>query len=233
MERIERLLKNMVAGAQNALARSARRIREKALICGQSFGTGPWALRPVPVRVQTVRRPRGFTLIELMVSLVVAAILLGVGVPSYQQFIKANRIKSEFGDLTEALNIARSEATKKTAVVRICARTGDVCSTSTADWSKGWIVFYDKNGNNTPDSDEILHDHTQPYSAVVVQLADSSLVVDFQPAGDVGATKLFYVCDDRAGAYGRKVEVANSGRISVDQSAVTVSAANVSAKKCS
>jgi len=230
MDRIYRLLKMIAGGAQTALAQCAQWIREKALTPGHNVAAAPWGLRPVPVRARATRPLRGFTLIELMVSLVVAAILLGVGVPSFQQFIKANRIKSEFGDLTEALNIARSEAAKKAAVVRVCARAGDLCSVNASDWSKGWIVFYDKDGDGVPDADEVLHDHTQPYGAVVVQ--HTAVAVDFQPAGDVGALKTFHVCDDRAGAYARKVEVANSGRVSVDPSAVSVTAANASAKKC-
>jgi len=237
MERIERLLKNMVAGAQNALTQSAQRIREKALICGQSFGASPWALRSVPVRVRDFRRQRGFTLIELIITLVVGAILLGLGVPSFLQFVQANRINGELGELTSAINIARSEAAKKAGIVRVCARNGDACSGNAADWRNGWIAFYDKDGDGVIDADEeILIDHVQSFAAVVVQLvvdaADDPTVLTYNPAGDVGRIKRFYVCDDRVGAHGRLVEIASSGRVSVYQAKQSVTAASVSAKQC-
>jgi len=233
MERIYRLLKDTVAGAQTALAQCVRWTREKALVCGHLLAANPPDLRLVPVRISHPRRERGFTLIELIVTLLVGAILLGVGLPSLQKYVQANRINSELGELTTAFNVARSEAARMAAIVRVCARNGDACSNNAADWRNGWIAFRDKDGDGVIDADEeILHDHVQPYPAVVVQLADNTAEFTYKPAGDVGATKLFYVCDDRVGTYGRRVEIASSGRVSVDQTKQDVSQASVSAQKC-
>ena len=92
---------------------------------------------------------RGFTLIELVVTLAVAAILLGVGVPSFTAMVRDGRMEAAASELNLALYLARSEAVKRagTAGVRavtVCARATDTrCSTDPDDWENGWIVFAD------------------------------------------------------------------------------------------
>jgi len=85
----------------------------------------------------------GFTLIELMVALVIAAILLGVGIPSFSNAIANSRMSGTYNDVAQALYIARSEAVKGSERIKVCPRaTGDanVCGT---DWTDGILVFVD------------------------------------------------------------------------------------------
>lgn len=89
----------------------------------------------------------GFTLIELMVTLAVAAIVLTVAVPSFRDLIRHNRLATQANQLVSALNLARSEAIKRGVRVTVC-KTDDLdavepsCST-TANWEQGFIVFVD------------------------------------------------------------------------------------------
>ena len=86
---------------------------------------------------------KGFTLIELLVTLAVAAIALGIAVPSFKSTIVNNRSLSMGDEMVVALNFARSEAIKRGARVSICPSL-DAASCSTAtNWAKGWIVFVD------------------------------------------------------------------------------------------
>lgn len=81
---------------------------------------------------------RGFTLVELLVTMAVAAILLTIAVPSYQNFVINSRMAAQANDLITALNLARSEAVKRGANVTICASSnGTGC---TGSWHQGWIV---------------------------------------------------------------------------------------------
>jgi type IV fimbrial biogenesis protein FimT len=86
----------------------------------------------------------GFTLIELMITVVVMAVLLGIGVPSFVDTIRNNRLASASNEFITALTMARSEASKRGIQVSVCIRdTEDKCATGTTDWSSGWLVFTD------------------------------------------------------------------------------------------
>lgn len=74
----------------------------------------------------------GFTLIELMVTISIAAILLAVGVPSFQAIIENNRLATQSNELITAVNLARSEAIKRGVNISI--------TPNTLDYENGWCV---------------------------------------------------------------------------------------------
>ena len=86
-------------------------------------------------------RNAGFTLVELMVTIAVAAVLLVVAVPSFQSMLVNNRISAQTNDLVADLAIARSEAAKRGGRVTVCA--SDDGATCGGSWANGRIVFTD------------------------------------------------------------------------------------------
>ena len=88
-----------------------------------------------------MKKHRGFTLIELMVTLAVAGILLAVGVPSFINVIVGNRLATQSNELVSAFHWARSEAVKRNQPIRLC-RAADAGATDCAGaglWEH-WIV---------------------------------------------------------------------------------------------
>lgn len=84
---------------------------------------------------------KGFTLIELMVTLAVAAIVLGMAIPSFNAQIQNNQAQATAESFIDALNYARSEAVKRVRRVSLCASAdGASCG---GDWKDGYIVFVD------------------------------------------------------------------------------------------
>lgn len=90
---------------------------------------------------------RGFTLIELMVTLSVLAIVLGIAIPSFQKQIVNNKSVALGEEFAAALNYARSQAVKTTKRVSICASSNGTACTGT--WAEGFIVFEDRAASDT------------------------------------------------------------------------------------
>lgn len=86
----------------------------------------------------TRRTHRGFTLIELMVVVTIAAVMLGLAIPSFREFTAGQRVKNTAFDFAAALLLARSEAIKRNAAVTV-VHAG-------AGWADGWTVAV---GGNT------------------------------------------------------------------------------------
>jgi prepilin-type N-terminal cleavage/methylation domain-containing protein len=100
--------------------------------------------------MKSQRHTAGFTLVELMVTLTISAILIGVAIPSFRTLITNNAVENLQSRLAGAITFARSEAATRNSVVTLCSsNTGAGCVAN--QWTAGWIVFVDSNGNQTAD----------------------------------------------------------------------------------
>lgn len=95
-----------------------------------------------------MKRSRGFTLVELMITLALAAIILSLAVPGFQDIIRNNRAATQANELVAALGLARSEAVRRGARVSLCPSTDQASCTGGTDWADGWIVFLDTAAND-------------------------------------------------------------------------------------
>ena len=93
---------------------------------------------------------RGFTLIELMVTVALLAILLAVAAPSFVSFRRNSELVAVANGFVGAVNAARSEAMKRNMFAMVTPVGND------ADWLKGWVVFVDANDNSEYDSGDIV-----------------------------------------------------------------------------
>ena len=90
----------------------------------------------------TPRRFRGFSLLELMFTLSMLAILLGLAVPGVNTMLLDSRRATAVNSFVHAVFLARSTAGQRGRPVTICRSTdGQTCSHSTVDWQDGWIEF--------------------------------------------------------------------------------------------
>jgi type IV fimbrial biogenesis protein FimT len=92
----------------------------------------------------------GFTVIELLVTVAILGILLGVAAPSLRELMMNATITGQANDLMSGLSVARSEAIKRGIRAGICTSTnGTSCTNS--QWHQGWIVFADADSDGDID----------------------------------------------------------------------------------
>jgi len=166
---------------------------------------------------------RGFTLIEILVTIAIAAILAGIAVPSLSTFLRNVKLNSTSSSMVASLQLARNEAIKRNAGVLVCpsdtAKTGCVATT---EWGvNGWLVCFDMDNDGvcdtaTPELPNPISvvDKVDPTFAAVVGPA---VAIRFAPSGSQGAagagTVSLTITGNWSGATPLTVTVAGSGLI--------------------
>lgn len=178
----------------------------------------------------------GFTLMEMIVTMVVAGILVSIGIPSFISTVRNNRLAAQTNELISSLLYARSEAIKRNARVVVCrstdvstvnATTAPSCATGgTTGWETGWLIFLDADNSATfnppaypacsAGTDCLLTIH-EPLTGGVTLVGNNNVAnrVTYGTlglaTGSNGALILKYA-DDAANANTRVVCIATSGR---------------------
>jgi len=167
-----------------------------------------------------MKRQTGFTLIELIVTLVVAAILITLAVPNFRDFLLNNRLTTTANEFTAAANLARSEAIKRGRNATVCVSNNsmDAAPTCTGgtDWGLGWLVWVDADGSGGMSNDERLRVGDALTGTGLTFTGDVSSF-QYDSRGAVANTGDIEVCDDRADEVGRQLSVKATGRIELDR----------------
>lgn len=153
----------------------------------------------------------GFTLIEMMITIAIAAILMAFAVPSFQQIVINNRISAQTNDFVSGLALARSEAIKRGASARVTA--------AGTDFSSGWTIWADTNGNATFDAGEELRVHEALKSGftLVGTGFTNTAEIQYRSNGVSDSSGSFTLC--YSGYTGRLISVSATGRVSTTKTA--------------
>lgn len=92
-------------------------------------------------------RQGGFTVLELVVTIAMIAVLVAIGIPTFDRMLTNSRLTASSNALVSSLQYARAEAVKYGDGVTICATADGIICANTNDWSIGWMVFTDADGN--------------------------------------------------------------------------------------
>lgn len=165
---------------------------------------------------------RGFTLLELMFVLAAAAILLSVGLPSYQSVMRNARLGTSVNDIVASLQLARSEAVKRRSPVVMCTNGGGDACDPAADWHEGWIVWSDDDADGArAGQEQVLQRRDSMRRDIEVSVPDGQPMQDritYAPTGfpivnGLNAAGIMAFCDDlHSNSFGRIVVVPQTGR---------------------
>ncbi|MEE4331532.1 MAG: GspH/FimT family pseudopilin [Wenzhouxiangella sp.] len=172
------------------------------------------------------RRQNGFTLIEVMITVVILIIALAVVIPSFRGVLQSNRVSAQANELMTAVQLARSEALKQGRPITICPADTSVadpeCGT---DWAEGWMAVVDGEAPGSTDIDEveILRVWAAPRFDATLTFSGDEPFLRYLPNGaidEAAGTPPFQMAlriPDCIGNAARNIEVARTGRATVEQ----------------
>jgi type IV fimbrial biogenesis protein FimT len=163
-------------------------------------------------------RSHGVTLIELMITLSILAILATLAGPSFTDARYNAQRTAEVNGFLHGLFLARSEAIKRGQVVTMCKSIdGSTCADSDAAWAEGWMVFVNTDRDAQPQRDvgeDVLLVHAAWPTGTINSNRQSYSFRPFQQAV-INGTLVF--CDPRGSAHARAIIISHTGRPRVAQ----------------
>jgi type IV fimbrial biogenesis protein FimT len=164
-----------------------------------------------------LRKHSGFTLLELINTVAIFSIVVGIGVPSFQHFMATNRASSQINNLVSMLAFTRSEAIKRGTQVTLCQSSNNQSCESSGDWSNGWMLFIDSNKNKSLDVNETLLYTGQALSSNNKITFNGGFGIDnyivYKPDGSAFPNGSFKVCLDDYPSHSRTLILFRTGRV--------------------
>lgn len=160
-------------------------------------------------------RARGFTLWELLCTLVIAGAALAAGVPAFDSFLLDSRLTADVNGWVLAVQFARSEAFKRGRPVIVC-QTSDTWRCDDAAASSGWMVYVNLDDRSPPsrsESEPLLYYHE---ARSVGTVTSNRPYYEFRPGRYRSSAGTVVFCDRRGAAAARAVIVNLHGRPRVD-----------------
>lgn len=175
------------------------------------------------------RKMTGFTLTEVLVSVLISVTLLALALPAMAGWVSSVRLRMAADLFYQSLATARSEAIKRNVRTVVCkSALGGRCDAN-GDWQFGWIVFKDGNGNAQVDEgDEVIH--RQAALPGDMRFSGNTNVAHYVSYSPTGASKMvgggaqmgtFIICmASGAPTEARKVMISKPGHVRVEKSRV-------------
>ena len=167
----------------------------------------------------TVKRAAGFTLWELLLTLLVAGVVLALGAPSLQEFVLNSRRTADINAFVLAVQLARSEASKRGRPVVLCKSVDLLsCGGKEIRYDSGWMVFVNEDDLRPPErsADEpLLYVHSPQLEGTI---SSNRRLFEFRPYLRRSTNGTITFCDRRAESAARAVIISYPGRPRVSAS---------------
>ena len=164
-------------------------------------------------------RPRGFTLIEVMVTVSVMSTLLAVGLPAFAALLEHQRSSAALASLVSQMSHARLAAVKHRKPTILCPSTSGTRCDAGSDWSGGWMMFVERGDRTRPSRpSDLLQVESVPVSRHLrVSSTAGRSYLRYLPDGRSAGSNLTLLVCTRGGERLGAVVVNNAGRPRVER----------------
>ena len=172
------------------------------------------------------RRNSGFSMIELMITLVLIGVVAALVVPSFRGVLQNSRLTTQANTLLVDLTFARSEAIKRSAGIGFCSSSAGADCSGVVNWENGWLTFVDIDNNRawTDGIDEPLRfqeplagaNTLRPNATGITDPALKPIFFSGRGVSNVLAGAGFQLCDERGVSHGKSILISRVGQIRVD-----------------
>jgi type IV fimbrial biogenesis protein FimT len=146
-------------------------------------------------RGNLTRRHGGFTLIELMITVIIVSVLLALAAPAFLSVIQENQNRTQASRIVSSLNLARSEAAKENLPTTVCASAdAATCSVDGSDFISGWLVYVDRDNDGVLDNDELIRVYSGLPSGYFIVLDNASAQLTYYPDGSTSGEETIVIC---------------------------------------
>ncbi len=163
-----------------------------------------------------MKKTSGFSLLELLLTLALVAIVFAIGIPSMNTFIQNDRLVTQINTLVGHLSYARSEAVKRSQQVAVCVSSNTTSCTGGNNWEDGWIIYVDLDGDGSFTAGEpVLRAQQQLEGANTLGSGaiGSQVTYDYRGFVDAASIGTFSLCDSRGASYGKAISISPTGRV--------------------
>lgn len=161
---------------------------------------------------------KGFSLVELLITLAIVAVLATTAVPSFSTLLQNTQRRQSMDSFWHAIFLARNEAIKRNSVVALCkSSAGNRCDNSPGNWASGWIVFENLDHDYPAELDSgepILRIYTATPKISVTSSTSRTgrQTFSFRPVAQGGVTGTITFCDTRGASEARAIIISQTGR---------------------
>lgn len=172
-----------------------------------------------------MQKQNGFTLVEVIVTMAIAAVVLSIGVPSFQSYTQNSRQTTAINELATALQLARNSAITQRVRVTLCKSNDSSAATPTCqngpgsgDWLQGWVIFTDLNNDSVLNAgDVLLRAHGAINNDASVSFVGNNNVanrVSFDAKGiALGFNGTILHCDSRGDTFAKALVISLGGQV--------------------